>query len=72
MKKCTTNDDAVLMIGIICTIIVGITVCIVSGTCERATHKAMDEAAAVKAFCDSAGGQYGGGKCYKDGKEITK
>lgn len=72
MKKWTTNDNVVVVMGIICTIIVGLAVCIAAGICERVTHEAMDEAAAAKAFCDSAGGQYGGGKCYKDGKEITE
>ena len=29
-----------------------------------------DNAASIRAFCQSIEGSYGGGKCYKDGVEI--
>lgn len=71
MKKLIDNDSVVILTGIAIGVMTLIAVCAIVGIYERETREAMDKAAATKAFCDSVGGQYGGEKCYKDGKEMV-
>lgn len=58
-------------IRIIALLLVLVAILAIVGACDTETHKRMDDDASMKALCDSVGGNYGGGKCYKDGKEIT-
>lgn len=65
------EEEGNLGFAILLVVLVVVLSLIVMGLDSTKTHEKMDEAANMKAFCDSIGGNYGGCKCYKDGKEIT-
>ena len=59
------RDIDKIIIGIILSLIIALCVCI------PLTVKEQNEYTRTKALCDSVGGTYGGGVCYKDGTKIT-